>query len=126
MIVSWKALKRGAVVAGAVALLSSLMVASVSAQVPTPPDRYFGDVTLDGAPAPAGTNVTATIDGNVCGQTTVEADSSCVRDVVSSGQTTGCGDAGDSIEFSVGGSPAGTATYGGVGEFIEMNLNGAE
>ena len=124
MILNWKALRRGALVAAVVALISSLMVASVSAQVPTPPDRFFGDVTLDGAAAP-GSNVVATIDGTACGQATAGADSSYVLDVVSSGQTTGCGDAGDTIEFTVDGSPAGTATYGGVGEFIQLDLAGA-
>src|SRR4030042_5780532 len=123
MIVSWKALKRGAVVAGAVALLSSLMVASVSAQPPTPPDRFFGDVTRDGAPAPAGTNVTAEIGGNVCGQTTVQADSSYVLDVVSSGQTAGCGTEGASVSFSVGGSPAGTAAWSSA-QVREVDLAG--
>ena len=76
MIISWKALRRGVLVAAVVALISSLMAASVSAQPPPiPPDRFFGNATVDGAPAPAGTNVTATIGGNVCGQTTVKADS---------------------------------------------------
>src|SRR3990172_11198424 len=124
MIISWKALRRGVVVAAVVALLSSLMVASVSAQPPTPPNRFFGDVTLDGAPAPAGTNVSADIGGNVCGQTTVQADSSYVLDVVSSGQTAGCGTEGASVSFTVGGSPAGTATWSS-GQFNELDLAGA-
>jgi hypothetical protein len=123
MIISWKALKRGVVVAAVVALLSSLLVASVSAQPPTPPDRFFGDVTLDGAPAPAGTNVTAEIGGNVCGQTTVQADSSYVLDAVSSGQTAGCGTEGASVSFTVGGSPAGTAAWSS-GQFSELDLAG--
>src|SRR3990172_2377885 len=63
MMTSWKALRRGVLVGAIVALLSGLMVASVSAQPPTPPDRFFGNVTLNGAAAAAGTNVTATIGG---------------------------------------------------------------
>ena len=109
--------------AAVVALISSLMVASVSAQPPTPPDRFFGDVTLDGAPAPAGTNVTATIDGNVCGQETVKADSTYVLDVVSDGQTVGCGTDGKTVEFTVGGSPAGSAPWTS-GKFSELDLAG--
>ena len=124
MIFSWKALRRGVVVAAVVALLSSLMVASVSAQPPTPPDRFFGDVTREGAPAPAGTNVSADIGGNVCGQTTVQADSSYVLDAVSSGQPAGCGTEGASVSFTVGGSPAGTATWSS-GQFSELDLAGA-
>jgi hypothetical protein len=106
-----------------VALLSSLMVASVSAQPPTPPNRFFGDVTLNGAPAPAGTNVAAEIGGNVCGQTTVQADSTYVLDAVSSGQTAGCGTEGASVSFTVGGSPAGTATWSS-GQFTNLALAG--
>ena len=121
MIISWKALRKGVLVAAVVALISSLMVASVSAQPPTPPNRFFGNVTLDGAVAPAGTNVSATIGGNVCGQTTVQADSSYVLDVVSSGQTAGCGTEGASVSLSVAGASAGSATWSS-GQFTELDL----
>jgi hypothetical protein len=95
----------------------------VSAQPPTPPNRFFGSVTLNGAPAPAGTNVTADIGGNVCGQTTVQADSTYVLDAVSSGQTAGCGTEGAAVSFTVGGSPAGTATWSS-GQFTNLDLAG--
>ncbi len=123
MIISWKALRRGALVAAVVALISSMMVASVSAQPPTPPNRFFGKVTLSGSAAPAGTNVSADIGGNVCGQTTVKSDSSYVLDVVSSGQTAGCGTEGASVSFTVGGNPAGTGTWSS-GKFTSMDLAG--
>jgi len=121
MILNWKALRKGVVVAAVVALISSLMVASVSAQPPTPPNRFFGNVTLDGSPAPAGTNVTATIGGNVCGQTTVKADSTYVLDAVSSGQTAGCGTEGASVSLTVGGNSAGSATWSS-GKFTSLDL----
>jgi hypothetical protein len=91
------------------------------AQPPTPPNRFFGDVTIDGLPAPAGNNITATISGNVCGQTTVAADSTYVLDVVSSGQTAGCGTEGATVQFIVAGLPAGTATWHS-GYFTELDL----
>ena len=115
--INWKALRKGVVVAAVVALISSLMVASVSAQPPTPPNRFFGNVTG----AAAGDSITATIGGNVCGQTTVQADSSYVLDVVSSGQTAGCGTEGASVSFTVAGSPAGTAAWSS-GQFTELDL----
>jgi hypothetical protein len=124
MTLSWKALRRGALVAAVVTLLSSLMAASVSAQPPTPPNRFFGDVTLNGAPAAAGTAVAASVGGAACGQTTVQADGTYVLDVVSSGQTAGCGTEGASVSFTVGGSPAGTATWSS-GQFTELDLAGA-
>jgi hypothetical protein len=122
---SWKALGIGALVAGVALLLASLVPAleSASAQPATPPNRFFGNATLDGAAAPAGTNVTASIGGVNCGQTTVEADSSYVLDVVSSGQTAGCGTEGASVSFTVGGCDAGTGTWSG-GQFTQLDLAG--
>jgi hypothetical protein len=123
MIISWKALRKGVLVAAVVALLSSLMAATVSAQPPTPPNRFFGNATLNGSPAPAGTNVTATIGGNVCGQTTVKSDSTYVLDVVSSGQTSGCGTEGAAVSFTVAGNPAGSGTWSS-GQFTSLDLAG--
>jgi hypothetical protein len=123
MIISWKALRKGVLAAAAVALLSTFMVATVSAQPPTPPNRFFGKVTVGGKAAPAGTNVTAMIGGNACGQTTVKDDSSYVLDVVSSGQTSGCGTEGASVSFTVGGNPAGRGTWSS-GKFTSMDLAG--
>ena len=120
MIFSWKALRKGVLVGAVVVVLSSLMAAAVSAQPPTPPNRFFGDV----AGGAAGTDVTATVGGTVCGQTTVQADSTYVLDVVSSGQTAGCGTEGASVSFTVGGSPAGTAAWSS-GQFTEQDLAGA-
>jgi hypothetical protein len=87
----------------------------------TPPNRFFGDVIMDGAPAPAGTNVTATIDGNVCGQTTVAADSTYVLEVVSSSQTAGCGTEGATVQFIVSGTPVGSWPWSG-GRFSPLDL----
>jgi len=123
MILNLKALGRGMLAAAVVTLISSLMVASVSAQPPTPPNRLFGNVTLDGSPAPAGTQITATVGGNVCGQTTAKSDSTYVLDVVSSGQTAGCGTEGASVSFTVGGSPAGSASWSS-GKFTSLDLAG--
>jgi hypothetical protein len=121
MIISWKALRRGVLLAAVAALLSSLMVTSVSAQPPTPPNRFFGNVTLDGKPAPAGANVTATIGGNICGQTTVKSDSTYVLDVLSSNQTPGCGTDGASVSFTVAGNSAGSGTWTS-GNFSQLDL----
>jgi hypothetical protein len=117
MILNWKALRRGVLVAAVVALISSLMAASVSAQPPTPPNRFFGNVTGAGA----GASVAATIDGTVCGQTTVQADGTYVLDVVSSAQTAGCGTEGAAISFTVDGNPAGSGTWSS-GQFTQLDL----
>jgi hypothetical protein len=117
MIVNWKALRRGVLAAAVVAVISSLIVASVSAQPPVPPNRFFGNVTG----ATAGASVAATIGGVTCGQTTVKADSTYVLDVVSSGQTAGCGAEGAAVSFTVGGNPAGSGTWSS-GKFTSLDL----
>jgi len=126
MISSWKALGIGALVAGAALLLASFLpgVGSVSAQPPIPPNRFFGNASLEGAAAPAGTNVTATVNGTVCGQATVAADSSYVLDVVSlSDDDPACARSGDTVVFTVGGCDAGTAAWSS-GEFSQLDLAG--
>ena len=123
MILNWKTLKKGVLAAAVVAVISSMLVASVSAQPPTPPNRFFGKATQGGAAAAAGTQVSAMVGTTVCGQTTVKADSSYVLDVVSSGQTAGCGTEGASVSFTVGGNPAGTGTWSS-GKFTSMDLAG--
>jgi hypothetical protein len=123
MILDWKTLKKGVLAGVVVAVISSLLVASVSAQPPTPPNRFFGKATQGGSPAAAGTQVSAMIGSAVCGQTTVKSDSSYVLDVVSSGQTAGCGTEGASVSFTVGGNPAGTGTWSS-GKFTSLDLAG--
>jgi len=91
------------------------------AQSPTPPNRFLGDVSVYGSPPPAGTNITATIGGNVCGQTTVKADSTYILDVVSEGQAAGCGTEGATVRFAVAGQPAGGGTWHG-GYFTLLDL----
>jgi len=125
MILSWKAVRRGVLLAAVVAVLSSLMVASVSAQAPQlPPNRYYGSVTLDGAAAPAGATVTATINGNNCAEAaTVAADGSYVLTVLSEGVgATGCGTAAATIQFLVNGCDAGTASFTS-GQYAELDLD---
>ncbi len=109
-----------------VALMSSLMVAAVSAQQPSvPPNRFFGSVTLDGASAPASTVVAATIGGVVCGEVTVATAGSYSRlDVVDSAGTAGCGTAGATVEFLVGGNPAAETATWASGSFTDLALTG--
>ena len=87
-----------------------------------PPNRFFGDVTLDGLPAPAGANVTATIAGKACGQTTVQAGSTYALNVVSSGVTPACGTEGATVYFWVAGCPGGSGTWHS-GQFTELDLS---
>jgi hypothetical protein len=78
------------------------------AQPPSPVHRFFGQVHL---PVPLGSTMTATIGGNVCGQTAVKPGYMYVIDVVSEGQTPGCGADGTTVTFEVAGIPSGSATW---------------
>lgn len=124
IVLSWKALGRGAVAAVVVLLLASFAstLHSVEAQPPVPPLRAYGSVTLDGATAPAGTVVSAQIGGVECGSATVVVgDPAYTLDVVSSAEITGCGSAAASVTFSVGGVVADqTATWDSA--FLALDL----
>ncbi|MYH67199.1 MAG: hypothetical protein F4152_01080, partial [Dehalococcoidia bacterium] len=91
------------------------------AQPSGPPHRFAGTVTLDGEGAPAGTSVTAIVDGAECGSATVTANNATgsryILDVPST-----CAEAGDTVHFQVGGYDAAeTGTYA-AGTGSEVNL----
>jgi len=89
---------------------------------PLPPHRFFGRVAVDGARALPGTDVTASVGGTVCGQTTVDVYSEYVVDVVSWGVTPGCGTEGATISFAVAGYQAEESATWHVGEFTDLDL----
>ena len=111
-------------VAGAVlalALVSGLLPSGAAAQ-PTPPNRFFGAVTLDGRPAPLGATVTASVGGMVCGTSTVTVPGSYLVDVASAATRTGCGTDGATVIFHVNGiSTLQTAVFR-TGAITALNL----
>ena len=126
MVFSWKALGKGALAAAIVLLLASFAstLQSVEAQPPSPPNRFFGSVSLDGAAAAGGTVVSASIGGVECGTTTVAvgATYAYVLDVVSDGEISGCGSAGATVTFSVGGNAATQTATWSSGDFSPLDL----
>ena len=110
------------VVALVVALAVLAGAALPAAAQPQPPNRFFGAATLNGAAPPTGTPVTAFIGGRQCGTGQVRADGRYIVDVVSAGQTPGCGFEGATVAFEVAGVPAAqTATYR-TGIFTPLDL----
>ncbi|HZQ36263.1 MAG TPA: hypothetical protein VFD32_10040 [Dehalococcoidia bacterium] len=67
----------------------------------TPPNRFFGSVTVNGQPAGNGTLVTALIGSTVCGTATV-ASGAYLVDVVAATTQFGCGTPGAPVTFQVG------------------------
>ncbi|MDV2481496.1 PKD domain-containing protein [Methanoculleus sp. Wushi-C6] len=89
-------------------------LAGPASAVPLLPAEFWGTVTIDGSPAPAGTVVTARIDDRDCGSLATAAagayggDSLFDTRLIVGGED---GDAGKAIVFLVNGMPAGTAVY---------------
>jgi len=96
----------GGIAAAMLLGLAGLFSGEVAEAQPSgPPHRFAGSVSLDGAPAAAGTSVTAFVNGAECGSSatviTTAAGSTYAVDVPDS-----CADAGDTVSFQVGGYDA--------------------
>ncbi|OAI38727.1 hypothetical protein AYO38_09180 [bacterium SCGC AG-212-C10] len=99
-------------------------VTVVSAQAPpAPPARFVGTVSVNGAPAAAGTVIEARVGGASCGTTTVFMNGSEARysiDVkgADTASAPGCGTDGAAISFIVGGA---TAAQSGTWRNFDLN-----
>lgn len=102
----------GVLVVGLVVVLTA--VAPAAAAPAPPPAAYYGSLTVDGEPAPAGLTVTAEIDGEVRGSLTTSepgryGDSGAFDPKLQVDGTDG--DEGATVSFFVEGQPAGTTTW---------------
>ncbi len=88
---------------------------------PTPPNRFYGTVQLDGRAAPAGTTVVAMVGTNTCGRGTVDA-FGYVVDVASAFTQPGCGTEGATVSFQVGATRATQTGTFATGAFTQLNL----
>lgn len=106
---SFKRLMAGVVAA---AIGAAMVVSVAGAQSPpNPPSRFVGAVTIDGAPATAGTLIEARIGGATCGSTTVFMASGQARYVLDSPaseptNSPNCGVDGSTVTFYVAGKQA--------------------
>mgnify|MGYP000120848846 CR=1 FL=1 len=93
----------------------------VAAQIPTPPNRFYGTVQVNGAPAPDGTRVLALIGDTECGRTDT-VDGAYRLDVPAAAMRAGCGSEGQVVRFRVAGMPVSqTAPWRGA-SFTELHL----
>ncbi|WP_292489670.1 PKD domain-containing protein [Methanoculleus sp. 10] len=92
-----------------------LLLIGTASAVPLLPAEFRGSVTIDGSPAPAGTVITARIDGRDCGSLTLESAGVYGGDATFDKRLLVCGrddDAEKTIAFFVDGArAAGTAVY---------------
>lgn len=110
-----------------VLILSLALVAGVMAaeEVPQMPDEYKGKVTIDGNLAPAGTTITALIDGEVRGTLTIDEEGTFGgnKNIDQNLAVTGyADDKGKTVSFTVNGKPAGHTTTFRPGEVHAIAL----
>lgn len=95
-------------------LLLLLTLAAPASAFPLLPAEFSGTVTIDGSPAPAGTIITARIDGRDCGSFALTAAGVFGGDALFDDRLSVGGedtDAQKTITFLVNGVAAGTAVY---------------
>lgn len=93
--------------------LGLLLVAPALAQTPPPglPATFFGSASIDGSPAPDGTEVLALIDGIDCtsdgtrGTALNDGLSTYVVQVLGASEREGCGTPGSVVTFTIAGEP---------------------
>lgn len=105
----------------AVALLAAALPRAARAQ--TPPARFYGAVTLNGAPAPGGIEIVAYVGEVECGRTTTTDEGRYVLDVSADGSVPGCGTDEAVVRFVVNGVPAAQTGVFQTGHFIPLDLS---
>ena len=111
--------------------LAALLLAGIALQgtagatiAQAPPTRFYGTITINGAPAPAGTEVTAYVGDLLCGASlTAAADGFYFVDVAHDVTIPGCGVESIEVRFSANGIVADETGYFRQGIFVNLNLS---
>lgn len=101
----------------------SALAGGAVAHAQTPPTRFYGTLSINGAVAPSGTTVTAYVNGNACGSVTTSDEGRYVLDAISSGTQEGCGNDGDAVTFQIGDGTAEQLGTFGTGNFALLDLS---
>lgn len=119
-------MKTGQIFAGIILSLVLIICQIVPAQaVPPIPSSFWGTVTINGENAPAGTEITARIDGIVRANTTVKFyNGESIYSLDVPGEDGPPGDSGDEqmIVFYIGNHPAAQTAVWQSGKNVELNL----
>ena len=111
----------------AAALLAGLALQSTAVLAQAPPTRFYGTVTINGAPAPAGTEIRAYINGQECGAIATAADDGFyILDAAADATVIGCGLEDIEVTFAINGVSANEISYFTQGEFrnLDLSVNG--
>jgi hypothetical protein len=87
-----------------------------------PPTRFWGTLTINGAPAPTGARVTALIDGLDCGSRVTTSDGQYWVDAISADEQPGCGTSGSRVDFRVNGLLLSLGSSWHAGHFVNLDL----
>jgi len=119
-------MRRGGTLVAVLALAMASVGVSLAQSPPNPPARFVGTVTIDGAPAPAGTTIEARIGTATCGVATVFMSGSEARYTLDAPaaqpSAAECGTEGASVSFYVGGKAAGQTGSWRNWELNQLNL----
>jgi hypothetical protein len=88
----------------------------------SPPNRFFGTVTVNGDPAPAGTPIVAIISNIRCGSGQVQQGGTYSIDIAPANTVAGCGVDGATVMFTVGDRLASVSGIWAQGAFTLFNL----
>lgn len=116
-----------------VRLLAAVLLAGVAIQAATvaaqaPPTRFYGSVTVNGAPAEVGTVVEGYVNGLLCGQGVVAElgdpiGIGYILDVNADSFQPGCGMDGGQVTFKVGALDAAATGEFRTGSFVQVDLS---
>jgi PGF-pre-PGF domain-containing protein len=106
----------------ALALAPPAGVLAAGATPPQPPAAYYGQVEVNGDPAPAGVVVTAWVDGEARGTIVTDADGSFGGPGAFDDKLTVRGDENETVRFTVGGLEADTTVTWESGDHRQLSL----
>jgi len=123
-------LRAAGILLGLVLVLCLVIPATGQGLPPKPPESFWGTVTLNGSPAPAGTGISARVGGTEVAATIVDSQGRYGERLPLLGPWSTTGSLlvsadydGQTVQFYVGGAlPAGSATVA-YGMFTELNLS---
>ncbi len=110
----------------AAVLLAGIALHAIAgaATAQAPPTRFYGTITINGAPAPAGTEVTAYVGDLLCGAALTAADDGFYFvDVAHDVTIPGCGVESIGVRFAANGIVANETGYFRQGIFVNLNLS---
>lgn len=111
----------GTLIAAALAVAAALFASLPSAAQPVPPNRFFGQVFVNGQPGVLA-EIRAYVNNVECGRAKADQEGKYRVDVISHGEKEGCGTPGAPVGFTVNGARANGVANWQQGEFTPFDI----